>query len=246
MKEFLTLLRESLPNTIGGLIVALVLAVLTYLYKNRVWLPHIFGFLSIFFFGFFAYPLMVRLVDYNQLVPSTEIATRQATVSVPNGKVVQIEALDNFVYSYSDIKGTDNKLNLIWLHNDIDYKFEYQLPDTGEGYSGFVFQFNNSQDFTQYQYIEVEISFDTGAKCDITLEDKRAKPQYIRLGGIEFDNGVNIELSKQDNRQDIKIPLRTNFGEVDQTAVTKLGFSTYTGFTRGSHSFTVHQVKLVK
>ena len=69
---------------------------------------------------------------------------------------------------------------------------------------------------------------------------------YIRICDGSFLNGQKIETTTKSAVNTIKIPLRLNFRDIDQVSVEEIGFSANAAFTRGSHAFTIHEVKLTK
>lgn len=126
------------------------------------------------------------------------------------------------------------------------YTFEYKLPDQGEGYAGFMFLFSPALDMTVFDFLEITISRgDLEANCEVYLKRSSAF-NAIRICDKSFINGNNIETRMIQDRLIVKIPLRLNFKDIDLTSVEEIGFSANSDFARGSHSFTVHDVKLIR
>lgn len=129
---------------------------------------------------------------------------------------------------------------------DVSYRLEYSIPDQGEGYAGFVFQFSPAIDITEYEYLEITLSLDDpNANCDVYLK-RGGIANYIRICDGSFLNGQRIEAATSRSTNIVKIPLRLNFRDIDQTSVEEIGFSANAAFTRGSRAFTIHEVRLIK
>ncbi len=127
-----------------------------------------------------------------------------------------------------------------------DYTFEYTLPDQEEGYAGFVFQFHPPLNITKFGYLEVTLGLDDPeANCDVYLKQGETA-NYIRICDKSFINGNEIESYMETYKLTVKIPLRKNFKDVDHSRIEEVGFGMNTSFTRGTHRFTLYDVKLLQ
>jgi hypothetical protein len=138
-------------------------------------------------------------------------------------------------------------LTIIRNAPDIAYEFNYDMPTEGKGYARLVFFFDPPKNFTEYNFIEISISFsDPDSKLDVNLRDAEDGANYIRVGDREFLGGVGVVANSTSEGQLIKVPLRKNYKDVNQENVVEIGFNANADFARGRHSFTIHKINLTK
>lgn len=178
-----------------------------------------------------------------------------AATSLPDPNIADIDKHSSSFYSFhgiSDPKFNNGSGRIFVLQNppnDFDYKFEYDIPERGNGYAGFVFTFSPNFNFTPYTYLEIALSLgDSEANCDVYLKEGTIA-NYIRIcdgslvGALTKDK---IELSRANDMLIVKIPLLNEFKDIDLRQVEELGFSVNSDFSRGFHSFTINSVRLIK
>lgn len=132
--------------------------------------------------------------------------------------------------------GTDGKAN---------YRLTYDLPIEGKGYAGLAFVFDESQDLKDYAWIDTTITFeDKRTLCRLVLKNTAGETAYADLGET-VSAGKDISSIRYGNTHTIRIPLHTNFN-INRQSIKEIGFIADTYFTRESHTFIVHDVRLIK
>jgi hypothetical protein len=186
-----------------------------------------------------AFPTAVSAALTAGEVPST------LSVDLASQALYPFNGLDNPQYG----QGRGRLFVLRTSDTNLDYQFEYILPDQGYGYAGLAFHFPAKFDTTPYNHLEVTLSLgDDKANCDVYLKSGEVV-QYIRIcdGSFAGSDGDKNRIGSQKNLGilTVTIPLRSHFRRVDPL-IDEVGFSVNTDFTRGLHSFTIHDVKFTK
>jgi hypothetical protein len=167
-------------------------------------------------------------------------------------KRIPIESLPIWVVPYGGVsdpgigQGSSSLLLIMEEPSQISYFLDYSLPDTGDGHAGLVFRFHTPQDLTDYEAIEVTISFsDERARCEIFFKDIADQVQGVRLGDpIPPNRDVRVSIAGQ--KQTVHIPLKANFGLVNFNVVKEIGFHVHTGFSRGTHAITISEIVFLR
>jgi hypothetical protein len=170
----------------------------------------------------------------------------------PSDKRVPVESIPLWAVPYggaSDPSGGQGSSSLSLIVENsaqMGYRLDYSLPDTGEGHAGLALKFLTPQDLSNYEAIEVTISYgDEQSRCEIFFKDIADQVKGVRLGDTIPPN-TDISVSIEGQKQTIHIPLRTNFGLVNLDVVQEIGFHAHTSFSRGRHTFTVSEIVLLK
>jgi hypothetical protein len=188
----------------------------------------------------------------------THPASTSLGESVPTAKVTpalerkefSIEGIPFKVFAYEGINETEGQGSgtLTLVRNGLagtEYTLDYFLPDEGDGYAGLAFRFLDPQDWTPYEFIEVTLSFeDSEASCDFGIRDIADNIGYVRLGGSNPTNGIDLAISGK--QQTAKIPLATSFEAVNRRVVHELIFNADSYFVRGHHMIKIISIKLLK
>ena len=138
-----------------------------------------------------------------------------------------------------------------WIHfkhtgSDESYRFEYSLPDQGEGYAGLIYRFYKPIDITKYKYIEIKAIFDTGAVCNFWLiDDNKVKNEETILIGDGITPKENISVNITDGIQTITIPIEETFDPIDQNIVRQAEFSVGTYSSRGTNGFLIKSIRFL-
>ena len=129
----------------------------------------------------------------------------------------------------------DLSYKLVVIHNpdnSIGYRFEYNLPSSGFGYAGFQFAFDTPQVFEEYRFVEIDIAFgDSGTGCNLKVIDNDGKFKESRILGPN---------------QTFRIPIERAMEGLNLEGIKTIEFIALTDFSRGFHTFTVNDVRLVK
>ena len=119
------------------------------------------------------------------------------------------------------------------------YKLYYSIPKDGEAYAGISMWFSEPQDLSEYQFIELTISFgDDQARCRLFIKDS-----FEGYGVVTLGDGDIVSANKSE--QTIKIPLKS-FASLSRKFVKKLDFDVNSSFVRGENSFTVSKIRFLK
>ena len=170
----------------------------------------------------------------------------------PN-KVDQIQSLQPFIIAYGG--DYDDKVNT-WgscsynthylTTENVAYEVTYNLPeDKGDDvWAGLSFQFLNQQNLSQYKQLELTITFgdpkyggDTQANAYLIVR-ARDKSAVINLRDAK---GVGTQ-----NERTVTIDMSTDIKDLDLTAVREISFGTDGSLPRGSHIFTVSNIRLLR
>jgi len=68
---------------------------------------------------------------------------------------------------------------------------------------------------------------------------------YVRLGE-PIQSGNDITEETTGNLRIIRIPIMTNLKDINSRAVKEIDFNANALFTRGSHSFIVYDIRLIR
>ncbi len=127
---------------------------------------------------------------------------------------------------------------------DLNYKFDFTLPDHEGGWAGLAFTFDQPQDFSGYAGIELVLTYgnqlDDG---DMILKDAKDKESRLPIGpAVSHTGGVTVQ--GEDMQQTISVPLKY-FSGIDLKFIKELTFLFDSSRTKGSSSLTVNSWKLV-
>lgn len=203
-------------------------------------------------------PMLVGITSFSLGVfVHSLIAGYGATIVIPpeDPGVVSIKTIplsimafgaeDNQDYgegSGSAILTVDQDSNL-----DTNYMLTYSLPLTKEGYAGVIFHFVTPQDFQAYKFIEVTITFsDNEANCSLELAHSPKERAYLPLGGSNLPTEDSTKTTTG-NRHTIRVSLEAfSRQKITMQSIMEMAFTANTFYTRGTHGFTLHDVKLIK
>ncbi len=166
---------------------------------------------------------------------------------------VSIESLGLVAFPYGGegdprVRRGRGSLSIIYEEaSPVGYILDYSLPDTGEGYAGLAFRFHQSQDLTDFEAVEMTISFgDEQARCEVFFKDIDDQTDYVRLG-VPMLPTSDVAVRIDGQKQTLRIPLSTNFPRVDISAVREIGFNANTSFSpRGTHTCTVTGINFLR
>jgi hypothetical protein len=160
--------------------------------------------------------------------------------------------IDEMPLIITTYQGRDSNGNLgsAWLNFEIKENgerveaFRYRLPEDAPGTAGLVYRFPKPKDFTTYEYIQLRVRFDPGAKCSFWLIDNNDVGKDVLIGdGITPKGDIAIDVA--DGVQTISIPLKSNFGAVNQEIIIQLEFDVDTNLSRGENGFEIESIRLL-
>lgn len=168
---------------------------------------------------------------------------------ITNSIPISIEDYPGEIFSFSG-NGGYGELRVIRKENDdLDYLFNYVMPESGDGYAGIFFRFIPTVNFTEFASLQVTVSFgDESAICEIYLEDQVGGKSYIALWNNKLVNAsADARMEMEGNNRVFTIPIASNFMDVpNKQSIAGIGFSINTNVIRGSHNCTIQQIYLLK
>jgi len=217
----------------------------------------IIGVVGVIMTGYFSYkagtaqleiPLRAtQTAEANSLSLSTPEFSN--TNQITESTSISIEDFPGEIFSFSG-NGGYGELRVIRKENDdLDYLFNYDMPESGDGYAGIFFRFTPTINFTEFSSLELTISFsDENAICEIYLEDQIGGKSYITLANNKLDNASeDARMEVEGIKRVFTIPIAGNFLNVpDKQSIAGIGISVNTNHISGSHSCTVQQIYLLE
>jgi hypothetical protein len=237
-KIMIDFLRDPVWQGIG-VVITLLLGLLSFYFsgKNRFWLYLSAG-IIILFIGIWAGSELLQSDNSESPAHILTLSNNDGTIfsgdlSIKSykgdafGKVIYNFQLDH----YSDGAST--------------YALGYALPEEGDGYSaGLSFVFVKAVDLTQYKFLEISILLNKTTCCNLILKDTYNKVSTIRIGELSLDTSIGI--TAQGAYQIIKIPNKNHFQEINPTSVSEIAIEANSSIFRGSGTFTVVDIRLIK
>ena len=118
------------------------------------------------------------------------------------------------------------------------YVFSYGIPEQGEGYAGLNLQFADPQDLSEFNFVELKISFeDDQAQCNFCIDDSFGRYNCVILGG----NGGIVSAAGR-GPQAVSLQLSEFFSAISLSFVSELTFDA-TLSPKGDHAFTISEIQ---
>ncbi|NBD35341.1 MAG: hypothetical protein GVY30_05015 [Chloroflexi bacterium] len=167
-------------------------------------------------------------------VDSTEFPIEKGTVSA-------------YLYQGIEEPGVDQGKGYMTVYSSLSeggyhtaYDLYYQMGQDGEAYAGIALQFQEPQDLTAYNYIELTISFgDQQSRCELFIKDGFGGKNSVVLGDGKF-------VEAQREAQTVRIPLETYFPSISRKLVREIDLNVNNYLVTGDHSFRVSDIKFTK
>jgi hypothetical protein len=120
------------------------------------------------------------------------------------------------------------------------YSLNYDLPQEGDAYSGVALWFAEPLDLSEYNFIELTISFsDDQSRCRFFIKDGFKGEDFVLLG----DGSI---ISAKTQPQVIKLGLSDYFPAVARKAIREIDLDANNYVTQGNHSFKVSKIQFSK
>ncbi len=229
---------------------------------SPVIIPALTGLLGIAITAFFGFLGIVRPLELTieatktaeahlvAMTPSVRAKAPNGTPT-PDGKILKIDSVPFRVYAYvigKDIVAPKYFSNFHVLNKpdaERRYTIEFSLPVQRDGWTGIEFWFTESQNLTEYDYIELELAVgEPETRCAFYMKDITTGTNpgpFVDLGGAVASD---IKANPKGNNWTYRIPLRTYFKEIDLRIVNAVGCNAWQ--FEGKHTFTLSDIKFVK
>jgi hypothetical protein len=122
----------------------------------------------------------------------------------------------------------------------LSYWLEYDLPQSGDAFTGIALDFPEPIDVSIYKTIELTVLFsDEQARFRLFLKDAYNEDDFVLLG----DGNI---VSAKNQPQVISLPLATYFPSVARTAIKEIDIDVNNYFAQGQHNLTVSNIAFRK
>jgi len=122
----------------------------------------------------------------------------------------------------------------------LSYWLEYDLPQTGDAFTGISLNFLEPVDVSAYKTIEFTVLFsDEQARFRLFLKDAYNEEDFVILGDGNIVSAKNL-------LQTVSIPLATYFPSVARTAIKEIDIDVNNYFAQGKHDLTVSNIAFRK
>lgn len=168
-----------------------------------------------------------------------------------DGKALEMKAVSSTVFPFAggdnpQVQGTAKMSVLYDEDAEPNYVLDYSLPALSDWtWAGIGIQFD-PLNIAEHNYLELTIQFiDPQTQCQIKHVDASGDSSYFSLGSGLKPNS-NVAITVDGDRQNVRIPLRGNFDDVNLEQITELTFITDSNLATGDHSYTVSRIRFVK
>jgi len=166
---------------------------------------------------------------------------------------VPIQASSPYIVAYGgafdDNEETEGTSSFVMKYDgpeNITYFVNYELPknDNKKVWAGITFQFPTGLDMTQYDAIELVISFSgADANCSLVITDGDSSKE-INLKDISSSKYVVI--TEVENRRVVNVKLDERLLLFRPNSIKEIKFEANAGSPRGIHSFYISNIDLIK
>ena len=153
----------------------------------------------------------------------------------------------------SDYEGVEsNGLGVAWFSSIINkygteqYEFIYSIPKEDYGYAGLMFKFDVPKDMSEFNFVEIDVEFYENALINFYIIDDNENKNLVEIGQNLSTIGKDIEVSKLNGRQLIKIPLHSYFNEIQFDYVSQLEFFVDTSLTNGDSGLLINDIRFIE
>lgn len=181
----------------------------------------------------------------------TRMITRVVEATpIADDKVLSIESIPSIAHEYlagdADPVSSSRLLIIYGDGSGVTYEHKYSFPSNAKSYAGIIFEFDEPQNLSVYDFVELTIIIDgSPTYCSVALSDASGNFKEVPCQGpFASDSGITVKVDA--GKQTTTIPLQRNYPGVTLGFVVKLYTVIVPGASEGEIDFKVSNIRFIK